>query len=251
MIEISRPDGGHGSVHLALCAPERANALSAGLVEALIEAVTDVLREPPPLLVFRGRGRSLCAGFDLAGLEGESDATLAWRFVRIEHLLQLVHGAPCCTLALAHGPVAGAGADLFAACTRRVAAPDSSFRFPGPRFGVVLGTGRLMRLIGPHAQAALLGQQTFDAEAALRAGLADTLADVADWDALAATLAAASAQVPPETARRISSLRRAHDDAEMGQLAHSVVQPGLQQRMTEYWQQVRARARPPYSDRPS
>jgi enoyl-CoA hydratase/carnithine racemase len=245
MIETTRPADGHGSVHLELCVPERANALSAGLVDALVDSLTDVLREPPPLLVLRGRGRSFCAGFDLAGLEGESDASLARRFLRIEHLLQLVNGAPCCTLALAQGPVAGAGADLFAACTRRVAAPDSSFRFPGPRFGVVLGTGRLMRLIGPHAQAALLGQQTFDAEAALRVGLADTLAPTDGWHALAASLAASAAQVPPETARRISSLRRAHDDAEMGQLAHSVLQPGLQRRMSDYWQQVRARPRPP------
>lgn len=243
MIETSRsPDG---SVCLELAAEARANALSAAVVEALIEAVSRALERPPALLVLRGRGRSFCAGFDLQGLEQESDASLAWRFLRIEHLLQLVHGAPCATLALAHGPVAGAGADLFAACTRRIAAPDASFRFPGARFGVVLGTGRLMRLLGDRAQGVVLGQRSLDAGAALALGLADAVVAAEDWPAEVAALADAAGRVPAETRRRLVALRRRHDDEDMGQLAHSVLQPGLKDRMTGYWQEARVRGRPP------
>ncbi len=45
------------------------------------------------------------------------------------------------TVALVHGHVFGAGADLFCACQHRFAASDATFRLPGTGFGLVQGTG--------------------------------------------------------------------------------------------------------------
>ncbi|MFX8308781.1 enoyl-CoA hydratase-related protein, partial [Acinetobacter baumannii] len=85
-----------------------------------------------------------------------SEGDLLLRFVRIEALLQRVHGAGVATLAVATGRTWGAGADLFAACDRRLAFADASFAFPGSGFGLVLGTARLAGRIGDAAARRLL-----------------------------------------------------------------------------------------------
>ena len=80
------------------------------------------------------------------------------------------------TVAVASGRTLGAGADLFAACDRRIALTGASFAFPGPGFGLVLGTGRLAALLGRDAaRHVLLSGAELPAEAALEAGLATAL----------------------------------------------------------------------------
>ena len=57
--------------------PEKANALSAAAVEVLSAQVASTIADPAVhTLVFRGRGKHFCTGFDLSGLEAETDATL-------------------------------------------------------------------------------------------------------------------------------------------------------------------------------
>src|SRR5829696_3414251 len=97
----------------ALSRPEKMNALSSELVEALIEAVADAHARGARLLVFKGEGKNFSAGFDFGNLEESSDGDLLLRFVRVESLLHMVATSPCATLALAHGRNFGAGVDLF------------------------------------------------------------------------------------------------------------------------------------------
>ena len=68
--------------------------------------------------------------------------------MRIETLLQAVHHAPFAVAAFAQGQAVGAGADLFAVSWRCVAVLDARFRMFGWNFELVLGTRRLLRLIG-------------------------------------------------------------------------------------------------------
>jgi hypothetical protein len=77
------------------------------------------------------------------------------------------------TLAVATGRAFGAGADPFVACDRHIAAVDASFAFPGPAFGLVLGTARLATQ-GRRglAREILLSGREVIAEAAVTAGLA-------------------------------------------------------------------------------
>src|SRR3546814_4977267 len=93
-----------------------------------------------------------------------SEGDLVLRLIRIETLLQTVWHLPFPTLALARGRVFGAGADLFCACSRRVAEPGTSFRMPGLGFGIVLGTRRLMARVGADAARSIQNEtRTFDA----------------------------------------------------------------------------------------
>jgi enoyl-CoA hydratase/carnithine racemase len=162
---------------------------------------------------------------DLATL---SDGDLLLRLVRIETLLALLWHAPIRTVALAHGRTWGAGADLFAVCEQRLVHPDTTLRFPGAQFGIVLGTRRLAERIGVDAARALvLEGGELDAPQAMALGLATQLGDTAAE--LAAPLPDAT------TARAIRSATRDDcRDADLAALVRSAARPGLQSRIIAY-----------------
>src|SRR3546814_15241911 len=82
------------------------------------------------------------------------------RFIRIELLLQARQAAPFLTVAVGHGRHIGAGADMFVACQRRIVVGEAAFRFPGAAFGLVLGTGRLARLVGSASACDWVGSRS-------------------------------------------------------------------------------------------
>ncbi len=231
-----------GVATLWLARPERGNALGAGLVAAVEAALDRVLAAGARLVVLRGRGRNFCTGLDLADLDSVTDGELALRIIRIELLLQRVHALPVPTMAVAGGRVFGAGADLFAVCDRRVALPGASFAFPGPAFGLVLGTGRLAGLVGDGAARRLLLAGTpVGADRALALGL---VTDIAEEAALPPLLAAARDAATRLDATTVAALhartRRADDDADLAALARSVARPGLKARVEAYRAQAMA-----------
>jgi len=168
-----------GIAIIELNRPHRGNALSSELVEAALDAVQSALRDPSVhTLMFAGAGRHFCTGFDLDGLESQSDGDLLLRFARIEALLDAVWRAPVRTVAIAQGRTWGAGADLFAACDLRIAVTGASFRFPGAGFGIVLGTRRLAERVGTERARAWVSEgATIEAGQALGCGLASRLID--------------------------------------------------------------------------
>ncbi|HEX4827190.1 MAG TPA: enoyl-CoA hydratase-related protein, partial [Xanthobacteraceae bacterium] len=60
-------------IELVLNQPDKANALDAGLVEALLVAVARAANSGARLLTLRGEGRHFCAGFDFSDLDQQSD----------------------------------------------------------------------------------------------------------------------------------------------------------------------------------
>lgn len=182
---------------VSLDRPDRANALSAELVEALHRVLDEATAAGPAALVLRGNARHFSAGFDLSGLDAETDASLAHRFTRIGLLLERLVSAPFSTIAVAEGAAVGAGADLVVHCHHRLVAPRVELRFPGPQFGVRLGSVR-------------------------RAELGEAL--VTGWpDDLGRVLAEPAAHRPAHDAERA-----------LDELARSLERPGLHTRLTAY-----------------
>lgn len=221
---------------LTLNRPSKANALSASLIEALLEAVNKAHTDGTRLLVLEGAGNHFSAGFDFTAYQDHSEGDLALRFIRIETLLQTLHHAPFETLALAHGKVFGAGADLVAVCNIRVAAPDTTFRMPGLRFGVVLGTRRLAHRIGTDQARTLLSEsRAFDAHAALNNHFLTALAGPVQWPEIVALAHTHAAQLSMAAFaafhRQITPDTRVSD---MSALAHSVSMPGIKDRIRLY-----------------
>jgi enoyl-CoA hydratase/carnithine racemase len=220
-----------GVFTLTMNRAERGNALSAELVEALLEGVNAALEDDEVhTLVLRGQGRHFCTGLDLSDLDRASDATLLWRLVRIETLLAAVWHAPKRTVAVAQGRTWGAGADLFAACEQRVALPGATLRFPGAQFGIVLGTRRLALRMGSDTARALLTQGgELSTTQALACGLA-THAEEPGW---------AAPPVDAETGAALRAATRAADggdqrDADLAALVRSAARPGLVSRVRRY-----------------
>lgn len=137
------------ATEIILTRPQAGNALDPDSVTAILRALDDLPAEGCDTVVFRGAGKGFCGGLDLSEIDSETDATFLWRLVQIELMLQRIAALPQQTVAFAHRFAFGAGADLFLACRRRIAEPGTKFSFPGVRFGIALGTGRLARCVGP------------------------------------------------------------------------------------------------------
>ena len=230
--ELLRSHDGHVT-RLTLNRPGKANALSASLVEALINAIEYAGTDGTRLVIFDGNGNHFCAGFDFTGYLEASEGDLVLRFVRIEHLLQQIYHAPFTTLVLAHGRIFGAGADLVCACSARIAAPGTTFRMPGLRFGLVLGTRRLAQRVGTDAARDVLAtSRTFDADEAVRLRFITQIAAQADWPQLTdAARAASGALTQPSLARLNGQTVSDTRAADMAALAQSASVPGLQERI--------------------
>jgi enoyl-CoA hydratase/carnithine racemase len=230
-----------GVATIRLDRPERGNALGAELVERLIEAVAALGADATVhTLVLAGNGRHFCTGFDLADLDRCSDGDLLLRLVRVEALLAMLWHAPIRTACIAAGRTWGAGADLLAACDERVAVEGASLRFPGPAFGVVLGTGRLAERIGADRAREVVTQGLqLDAPAALAAGLVGRVLPAA---AVPAWLDGLAPPLPDrDTVRALRAATRPdRRDADLAALVRSAARPGLQARLLAYREAQRA-----------
>ena len=221
---------------ITLNRPDKLNALSAALVETLIDAIDAAEAAGTPLVTLQGAGRCFSAGFDMSDVHTQTEGDLVLRFIRIETLLQRIAASSCFTVALAHGRNFGAGVDLIAACNLRVAAPGSTFRMPGLKFGLVLGSARFARIVGTHeARRILETAATFDVERASANGFIER---VAGPDAHAAVLDDALARATALPARSRALLHRALDteqaDTDLAALVRSAAAPGLHQRIDAY-----------------
>lgn len=231
MLTVGRDDDG---VTLTLARSNRGNALGADLVEALHAALDDIERAPAPArVVIAAEGPHFCTGLDLSDLAHSSDGDLLLRLVRIETLLARLWHAPWHTVALARGRCWGAGADLFAVCEERIAAPDTSFRFPGARFGLVLGTRRLVERVGVDAaRRVVTAGEEWSAATALAHGLVSRIDDAAP---------AIACVVDRETAAALRAATRPdHRDTDLAALVRSAARPGLRGRIEHYLAQLRA-----------
>ena len=222
---------------VTLASPDSANALDAAMVEALHETVDAAAANGTRVLVIEAEGRAFCAGLGLAGLMGETDASLLLRLVRIQLLLEKLWYGPLLSVAVVRGAAAGAGADLVMATTVRYATAAASLRFPGSEFGAVLGVRRLAECTDSAfaAEAAATGR-AIGAEEAERRGIWRHLEEGEEAAGVGEELARDLVRRAPETVaaiqREAAALGSAPDP--MGSLVRSLAgRPGLAGRIRE------------------
>ena len=197
--------------HIALVTvndPDRRNAvtaeISAGLRAAVdaAEANTDV-----HALIVTGAGKAFCAGADLTAL---GDATEDGLRSIYDGFLAVANSA-LPTIAAVNGPAVGAGLNLALAADVRIAGPAALFDPRFQKLGIHPGGGAtwmLQRAVGVQAaRASLLFGMRFDAEAAVRYGLALEVAD--DRVAAARELAAGPAAAPRDVVLATKASMRA------------------------------------------
>ncbi|GAA4491277.1 2-(1,2-epoxy-1,2-dihydrophenyl)acetyl-CoA isomerase PaaG [Rhodococcus olei] len=188
---------------LTLNRPDRLNALSHDLVDALSAQLRALATEPTVrAVVVTGAGKAFSSGADLRGGPSDAEAVIRNHYVP---LVEEIVTCPVPVVAAINGVAAGAAVSIAAACDLRIASENARFQLSFTRVGLVPDAGAtwlLPRLIG-HGRAsemALLAEPV-DAQTALDWGLVNKVvaADsvVAHAVAVATTLASRSSSVGP------------------------------------------------------
>jgi len=128
-----------GSVlRVTLNRPERRNALSAALMEELLELISAVeLDAEVSVLVLRGAGKGFCSGYDVAGDSGEAAEPSPIEKAQIvrgdSRVFDRLWRLPAPTIAQVHGACLAAGTDLALSCDLLVCASDARIGYPAVR----------------------------------------------------------------------------------------------------------------------
>jgi enoyl-CoA hydratase/carnithine racemase len=211
-------------VTLTLNRPETRNALSADVVDALVDGLNKASADRSvSCVIVAGAGESICAGGNLHELRDLtvtrklSQPELAdWYRQGIQRIPATFHGLDVVTIAAVHGHAIGAGCDLAAMCDIRIAAPNASFAESFVRVGLISGDGGswfLPRVIGlARAKEMMLTAQAVDARKALDWGLANALADEGALTEAAMAMARKIAALPPNALRGTKRLLRKMED---------------------------------------
>jgi enoyl-CoA hydratase len=201
----------HLENHVALVTvndPERRNAVTAEISAALRAAVDEAeANTDVHALIVTGAGKAFCAGADLSALGEATEDGLR----TIYDGFLAVANCTLPTIAAVNGAAVGAGLNLALAADVRIAGPAALFDPRFQKLGIHPGGGAtwmLQRAVGVQAaRASLLFGMRFDADAAVRYGLALEVAD--DPVAAAKELAAGPAAAPREVVLATKASMRA------------------------------------------
>lgn len=183
-VRILREAGDHGRdrLRLSLDRPEKRNAFSSEMRDALVEGLHVALADASlEEIVLDGMGPAFCSGGDLDEFGSLPDPATAHAIRSTRNAARLLAECGERVRAYLHGACVGAGIELPAFARHIVARRDAFFQLPENTLGLVPGAGgtvSLPRRIGRQRTAWLaLSGARINAETALAWGLVDELAD--------------------------------------------------------------------------
>ncbi|MGH1416012.1 MAG: enoyl-CoA hydratase/isomerase family protein [Pelagimonas sp.] len=182
--------------------PDKANSLTAEMLEQLCEIAEDA-RESR-VLVLTGIGKVFSAGADLDAARAGLATSPLW-----ERLSGAIARLDALTICAANGTVAGGAMGMFLACDLRIAAPGAKVFYPVMKLGFLPQPSdpkRLSALVGTsRAKMILMAGQKIPVEDALDWGLINQIVEGDVVDA-AKELAQDTAGASPEHATAIKRL---------------------------------------------
>ena len=189
--------------------PERKNALSGSLLDALSAALDTVIGESTTAVVLSGAGGCFSAGADLTELSGTLQDIKVDE--AIASVTSKIRGLPIPVIAAIDGACLGGAVDIALSCDLRIAADNAFFQVPATRLNLLYNPPsiqRLYRRLGRDAlfQLLVVGQR-LDAQAAHAAGLVSRVVKAGD-----------SLQAAHEIAQQIGSNHQAAVAATKGML---------------------------------
>jgi 2-(1,2-epoxy-1,2-dihydrophenyl)acetyl-CoA isomerase len=206
------------AAYITLTRPERLNAFTGEDILGLKDLLEEISRDATiRVVVLRGAGRGFCAGGDMhaIGSAEPSSPDQALASMRsMTEVVELLHSMPKLTIAAVHGPCAGAGLSLAAACDMRIAARSAVFLTSYIEVGQSGDYGQawfLERLVGAGWTARLqLLSERIDSETAVRIGLVEEVVDDAQLDLRVSLLADKGAGMSPSA---VAAIKGNLDDA--------------------------------------
>jgi enoyl-CoA hydratase/carnithine racemase len=193
-----------GVAWLTLNRPAARNALSIGLMQALVAELDAIETDPATkVVVIGGAGPAFCAGHDLRELRSRPErAAYQATFELCSRLMTRIVRLSKPVIARVHGVATAAGCQLVASCDLAVAATTARFATPGVNIGLFCCTPMvaLSRNVGRKAaMEMLLTGELIDAARARELGLVNRVVPEAELDAAVAALAGQIAAKSPLT----------------------------------------------------
>ena len=193
-------------VRLILDRPDRLNALSHELVDALDRAIEAAATDPAVrVVVIEGAGRAFSAGYDLnEEVDEVIEGPLQWRdlLARDIAVTMRIWDCPKPVIAQVHGYCLAGGLEVAMACDLIVAAEGTKLGEPEIRYGSAPVTLLMPALIGQKkTRELLLTGDLIDAVEAERIGLVNRVVPAERLGGEVDALADRLARTPPEVMR--------------------------------------------------
>ena len=201
MIAVDR--GADGLWTITLDRPDKANSLTAEMLETLAEAAEAA--QAARAVVLTGTGRVFSAGADLEAAKAGLAVSPLWE--RPSTAIAALPGLSVCAL---NGTLAGGAMGMALACDIRIAVPGAKFFYPVMKLGFLpqpSDPGRLAALVGPaRARLILMGGQKITAEEALAFGLIERIVEPDALIGTAREICADTLAAKPEIAAGIKGM---------------------------------------------
>ncbi|MGB1695849.1 MAG: enoyl-CoA hydratase/isomerase family protein, partial [Paracoccaceae bacterium] len=120
MIDVEKSEG---LWTLRINRPDKANALTAQMLEEIYEIVQDA--QNARALIITGSGKVFSAGADLEAAKAGLATSDVW-----ERVSASIAKLPCLTIAALNGTLAGGAFGMVLACDLRLAVPTAKFFYP-------------------------------------------------------------------------------------------------------------------------
>ena len=200
MITLDRQEG---LWKITLNRPEKANALTAAMLQELAE-IAEAAQQARGLII-TGAGGVFSAGGDLDEMTDGLATSALW-----ERLSTAIAAVPGLSIAALNGTLAGGAMGMALACDIRLAVPQAKFFYPVMKRGFLPQPSdplRMSALIGPaRTKLILMGGQKLTAQEALQFGLIERVLEPEALLPTAENIAADTIAASPEIARGIRLL---------------------------------------------
>ena len=218
-----------GVAVLTLNRPDRLNAMSRPMLDALLEALPRLAEDPEVgVVVLTGAGRGFCAGGDVKAmaegteLGGQTMEEKAQALRGRMETSRWLHEMPKPTIAMMRGPAAGAGLSLAMACDLRIASDTARLGTAFARVGYsgdFGGSYYLTQLVGTaKARELYFTADLLDAPQALALGLVNRVVPDARLEEETMALAGRLARGPRVALRYMKRNMNAAESASLKEM---------------------------------
>jgi len=194
-----------GVTTLTMNRPQARNALSQGMLRALLDAFIEVSTdEAVRVVILAGTGPGFCAGHDLKEIKAQNYSRnyTEQLFADCAELMQTIIRLPKPVIAQVHGIATAAGAQLVASCDLAISSEEARYATPGVNIGLFCSTPMVAlsrNLSNKHAMQMLLTGDLIDAQNAYRMGLVNEVVDAEELGTTTMELAQKIASKSPLT----------------------------------------------------
>ena len=194
-----------GVTTLTMNRPQARNALSQGMLRALLDAFIEVSTdEAVRVAILVGAGPGFCAGHDLKEIKAQNYSRnyTEQLFADCAELMQTIIRLPKPVIAQVHGIATAAGSQLVASCDLAISSEEARYATPGVNIGLFCSTPMVAlsrNLSNKHAMQMLLTGDLIDAQNAYRMGLVNEVVDAEELETKTMELAQKIASKSPLT----------------------------------------------------